>query len=445
MKKTIRFIGACLCALWAIGASAQNAAPKFQISLLNSVQAGQGKIQRGETFVLAGGPFASPSERNRIHLTPVKKISVQLSAKAVTFSGSPTPTASKPNSLTTRKTLTARSPMNLPNGIYLLRVESPEQGMSNAIQVQVIDPPIRVRNFLPPEAIGRRLAFAVNWAPPDATIVVTREVTAPFHEEYWGSYRSVGAKVAVLKAEVRPPEWGSMSVSATLPQSMGAGKFTCRIVATGHPSSESRDFTVSAPTATRAQYSVRFDGLRCVTETDEAGSDEPYIAFMSGLIGQSMSPRLAGPFDDVDEGELHRGEALLLDKIQVKSALEFFLVVALLENDDGTPVGVRNRFSNTEYARKAPSLRATLDQQAEENAKYIDYIAGLVRAEISHQNSKGVDNDDELVGMGAIGFTEDELRACRKAQGWRQKSIRIAGDGGEYELYFSIMAEPAGR
>lgn len=444
-KQGIRMIGAFVGAMVAMGANAQNVTPKFQISLLPSVQAGPGKIQRGEPFVLAGGPFASPSERNKIHLTPVKKVSVQLKGKPITFSGSPTTSKAKLNSLAIRKTLSARTPIEIPNGAYLLRVESPDQGMSNAIQVQVVDPPIRVGNFSPPESMGRTFWFAVNWAPANSTIVVTRKETAPFHEEYWGTYRSVGSKVAVLRAEVHPPQWGWTTVSAVLPKSMGAGRFTCRIVATGHEPSEYRDFSIAAPAVSRARYSVRYDGLRCLSETDEAGSDEPYAVFMSGLVGHSMSPAIAGPHDDVDEGETHPWEKPLFDKVEVSSAAELLSVVALLENDDGKPVGFYNRFSNTSFARRAPSKLATADQQAQENAKYTEYVASLVRAEISHQNSDGVDNDDDFVGMAAVGFTEEELRACRKAKGWRQKSIRIAGDGGEYELYFSVMAEPVGR
>ena len=190
------------------------------------------------------------------------------------------------------------------------------------------------------------------------------------------------------------------------------------------------------------------DSLRCHTETDEVGADEPFVIVASVNLTSTKkiggvevtfptsNAFLNGPIPDVDEqenhlalfrpfwglhGGLHGGEQPLAHPDHV------IFVAALMEHDDGHPDGARGVVA----AQVSAALAAGVGEDRPR------LVARVIRAVSSAlQLPTGFPSLDEKVGEPQeLRFTVDDLARAETGLPARQ-ILRFQGDGGDYSLHF---------
>ncbi|GAB3017780.1 LGFP repeat-containing protein [Spirosoma pulveris] len=191
--------------------------------------------------------------------------------------------------------------------------------------------------------------------------------------------------------------------------------------------------------------------IHCHEETDEAGADEPYLLVTTVNLASSVSVAgfpvpipayevfLYGPFGDVDKGETHPGPGIAqpfwgLDRAPAPLAdpEQVLFVVALMENDDGSPGNLRGIVKGIVAGSVLSSL----------SLSRVDKVAALIRdVNSAIATPTGAPNFDDTVGMPQeLRFSGDELRQAESGL-VVSKSLVFAGDGGRYTLNFEAVNE----
>lgn len=186
---------------------------------------------------------------------------------------------------------------------------------------------------------------------------------------------------------------------------------------------------------------VYLQSVHCDEETDEVGSDEPFVIVVTSDLTTSIGgvpvptteAFLYGPFAGVDKGETHfsigieyacwgiTGSPAPLDPNNV------LFIVALLENDDGHPTAARGLVKSLASASLLASLNLPRPQQ----------VANLIRdINSAVVIPTGGPSFDEPIGSAQqLVFSAGEL--ARVNGGERiGKTLTFAGDGGRYRLVF---------
>ncbi|CDM57224.1 hypothetical protein [Rhizobium favelukesii] len=189
------------------------------------------------------------------------------------------------------------------------------------------------------------------------------------------------------------------------------------------------------------------ESIRCHVETDEVGSDEPYVivtatdlsttvpaAGVPVPIPSSRAYRY-GPFGDVDGAETHaHGFApfwgLFGEERSLDQATTIF-TATLIENDEGSAEGLRgiiaagvNSALFASLAVQDRNVRRDLVLQAVDSAAHgIPDIAPMV--------------DDVVVGAREIFFTPADIAFAETGQTARV-NVRAQGDGGDYTMTFAL-------
>lgn len=194
--------------------------------------------------------------------------------------------------------------------------------------------------------------------------------------------------------------------------------------------------------------SIHLKSIRCHEDTSEHDSDEPYVlvfaASLRDLAGMVRIPSaktvLYGPWGDMDDGDRGvtgvpsplPGVLPALDPVKFwgldgKPAAvgdDTLFLVALMENDNGKPDGIRAALhaqlfaSLTSYANSGMTRDIMVRQLLQDMR---DCLSGPI--------AMGVLNNDDLIGVA-------ELRIAPDSSG--VSSLRMEGDGGEYELFFQV-------
>ncbi len=309
-------LGASPVFLAAVGLPAQTKKPPVVISVAGPEKNGARQIMRGEELSILGGPFNKSANGNKVKLTrrpdhrrgrgskpSTSGLSVPRRVKAKEFHA-----AGKKARLS--QVIKFRLPIDTTNGRHTLQVEVQGMGLSNAVAVDVIDPPIRILSHSANASFGGTSILKVNYAPAGTTAIVQRMKKAPFPEEWWSRYKNIGAPTFLSKPEITDVDsaWGTYKgLSVQLPESLGAGNFRVWVVAKGVTPSVFKAFRIDLPRAKTVLYTVRFDGLKCLEETDEVGPDEPYTVFMPGFFGGRAQGTRGHVHGDVDEGRVSSG------------------------------------------------------------------------------------------------------------------------------------------
>jgi len=193
--------------------------------------------------------------------------------------------------------------------------------------------------------------------------------------------------------------------------------------------------------------------IKCIEETDEIGSDEPYVLVVAVDL-QPLVPNveatLYGPWDDVDTGETH-GTMLpppinpdLFDFMPVvwrkpfwglnrqpapiNNPTQVIFLVALMENDDGKPKATRGLVKGAAVASLASSTDAT---RTERIKRLIADINSALAIPTGFPNF-----DDQVASTQELQLNSQDLSLA--SAGVHTKSLCFTGDGGQYDIVFEL-------
>lgn len=329
-------------------------------------------------------------------------------------------------------------PLTFRNGRYQLEAELENLGKSPAIAVQVVDPPTKILSWTSPKKIADAIGFQVNFAPESARIVVTRTKNAAFPEEWWAPYNSVGASTSILVPTRTVNSDGTMELKANLRATLGAGNFRARVQGgSTHTNSEYKTFGFDFPSAGPALYTLRYEAIECLVETDEVGDDEVYTLHIVGTTRKKTSPgyahpsvKLHGP-QGMSEGRKRSANFDVFSFSKLDQGTSLLWAVALLENDDGNPEAYRHQVDQSPWSNimTEPFNRAS--------------VGGMIVTPIMEYRKKQSGNSDELLTWAFVPLDPyTDLSNARKNKGWHTRNVTIEGDGGKYRLTFSISAGP---
>lgn len=205
-----------------------------------------------------------------------------------------------------------------------------------------------------------------------------------------------------------------------------------------------------------AKVKIALTKMRCLEETNEVGSDEPYVLVFAaqlktigGLVVVPTAQTVKyGPWSDVDQGELVvTGRVNFTPPFGLLPPQNFWgidgkaaelanlndaiFIAALMENDDATTGGIR--------AGTHAQMFAAITSYANANMSRADMVSKLkkdMRDILTGVTVTGIPNSDDFVNVTEVRFASDALTKVNTAT--QVKNIVLTGDGGEYRLRFEM-------
>lgn len=197
------------------------------------------------------------------------------------------------------------------------------------------------------------------------------------------------------------------------------------------------------------RFTIIYKGLRCLEETNEVGSDEPYTIFLTGRFStRGIDPVPGAVHSNVDQGESHPANVTLRSNWELLKGDDAFIMVGLMENDDGFPKGIMNEIVNSYYNKSI--VFETGDSAQDDDwhgsvlESYVNWfsiqLSDAARAQENDYLGFGVFNADDLVEVKPLRLSDTLLRECQLSLDAKTIYLDMAGDGGKYRLEFSIKA-----
>ncbi len=190
---------------------------------------------------------------------------------------------------------------------------------------------------------------------------------------------------------------------------------------------------------------ISLESFRCHTETDEVGSDEPYMIVAAvdlqsadrnvGIPAPIPTSRafLYGAFGGVDSKETHTVRfqpfwGLFGEEKALRDPDDAIFLAALMEWDDGNAPALRNIVAGSINSALFASL-GVRDRKLRVEL-LIEAFNGAL------QTPTGGPSTDEWVGLGQeLRFTAGDIALAETGNPAR-RSLRFVGDGGDYTLTF---------
>ena len=193
---------------------------------------------------------------------------------------------------------------------------------------------------------------------------------------------------------------------------------------------------------------IALSKIKCKIETDEVGSDEPYVLVTAVDLSNPLLPNaevtLYGPWGDVDEGETRTTQPLQPgmppsdfpfiiwrrnawgpsgQAKAIASPANAIILVSMMEHDDGKPSAAREIAKGAVVSSLAASMGMTREQRVSKLKADINGALAI---------PTGAPNFDDRVGT----TKEFPLSAnlLNVAAGAKSKTLTIVGDGGKYEV-----------
>lgn len=217
----------------------------------------------------------------------------------------------------------------------------------------------------------------------------------------------------------------------------------------------------------------RLSHIKCVEETNEVGSDEPYVLVFIGanlIFGPdryNVTNLLRyGPFNNTDKGERKPGpsttlasffdtseflnmEGRRLARSLVFKPEDFFVIIALIEHDHSSLTAIYDevRKSLTDlYNSKTSAEKETQNQEEIKNA-----LLAEMRSSIKRKINNDWVNDDEIINIKHLdlrpsasnnntNFILEALNGNPQLIGFTGQNM-FKGDGGRYEVFISLKKE----
>jgi hypothetical protein len=184
---------------------------------------------------------------------------------------------------------------------------------------------------------------------------------------------------------------------------------------------------------------ISLDSIRCHSETDEVGADEPYVIVTSvDLRTPSPVPNsrayLYGPFDDVDDQETHPSGfqsfwGLNGEERALPNPDDAIFIVSLMENDNGDPGNLRGIIALAATGTLSATIGASRETRVSRLLQDIDSAMGTVT---------GAPNFDDKIGIQELRFTPGDI-ALAETGNPAFRALRIQGDGGDYTATFKAI------
>lgn len=192
--------------------------------------------------------------------------------------------------------------------------------------------------------------------------------------------------------------------------------------------------------------------IKCKIETDEVGSDEPYVLVTAVDLSNPLLPNaevtLYGPWGDVDGGETRTTQPIPpgVDPNDlpfiiwrrnawgpsgqakaIANPAHAVILVSMMEHDDGKAGTARGLAKAAAVSSLAASMGMTREQRVNKLKADIHAALGI---------PTGAPNFDDRVG----GTKEFALSAnlLNVAAGPKNKTMTIVGDGGKYEVTLQV-------
>jgi len=188
--------------------------------------------------------------------------------------------------------------------------------------------------------------------------------------------------------------------------------------------------------------------IKCRIETDEVGSDEPYVLITAVDLTNPVLPNaevtLYGPWGDVDEGESRTTQPLQPginpsdfpflvwrknawgpsgSAKPIPNPANAIILVSMMEHDDGKPSAARELAKAAVVGALAASAGMTRAQRVSKLKADINGALAI---------PTGAPNFDDRVGSTVeVALSANLLNV---AAGPKTKTITIVGDGGKYDL-----------
>ncbi|MFE9329716.1 hypothetical protein [Streptomyces sp. NPDC006925] len=186
------------------------------------------------------------------------------------------------------------------------------------------------------------------------------------------------------------------------------------------------------------------ESIRCHTETDEVGADEPYVIVAAVDLSASLPvagfplPIPAsrayryGPFEDVDAKETHGAPFISFwglngEERALSNPDDAIFMVGLMENDNGSAEALRGLVAAQVNSALFSSLNA--DRTTRVNLIRQAFISAM-------ETPTGAPNFDDRVGdPQELRFTREDIALAETGNPAR-RSLRFSGDGGNYTTTF---------
>jgi len=333
------------------------------------------------------------------------------------------------------ETIAFKLPKNFPKGYYEIEVEWADEGKSNRLPVVVVDSPLEIGNWVPPEKVGGSISMYVNYVPPDCRIVVKRITAYP--KDWWLPDELAEGSSYSFPPTNAPTSGGPDWIGATLPKSTGAGNFEVSVISKTEPivsNTKYCSFNYPKGHGPRPIYILSYLGISSLLDTDEMGSDELYPIF---AVSYDQNVKVDGQthylergmhkvgllHEDMDKGETRNRS----DEIgRIEDPIEYLgFAVALLEHD------------NTKFSGFQTSIK--LVWPIKDSQKLAEKLKEQIRKYLEHDPPN---NSDELLGVRPVEFTKTDLENARKKKSGLKKDLIFLGDGGMFTLRFLLQAGP---
>ncbi len=186
---------------------------------------------------------------------------------------------------------------------------------------------------------------------------------------------------------------------------------------------------------------IAFDHLLCVEETDEVGADEPYAIVLAANLPTGQSKITIFDFDDVDEGETHRGFPFIIGEWQHVTAAADILILVLLMESDPTP-GLEAFHAAHMFAAardRLPPIVGHYQRYYRENIDPKKAVSDALIVALKNicNETKG---DDDLIGIGQLWLDASGLSQAKQRP--ITKTISVRSDEGEYRIAFQAISSP---
>ncbi len=357
---------------------------------------------------------------------------------------SPNPIATFAGTRTSETEIEFTVPMTVPAGRYGLQFKAGDV-KSPLIAVTIVDPKMKVIAFDTKAGVGGKVWFGMNHCAPTAKFIFNRVYAQEPPPFWWAPYRSTTLSTCALTPSITKKDGGSVSVSVTAPAALGGGVFEVRIQNPASPSIAVGQIALIYPPNPMPNYSLRYNGIDCLIDTNEIGDDEVYAIFVRAAQTAKFDPTAQKWFKNnwfkpsVSDGPVHMG----LDKGVSRNAsqtvigaagdspyVDLGLAVILQERDDDEN-GDKKYFTNnlgqqfqTVGGNATPENVASFADGGYKNAKNnYDFL------------------DDDLIGIAGVSLSNAK-KAALSTEGWHAASVTITGDGGKFRLRFSVRCDP---
>jgi hypothetical protein len=194
-------------------------------------------------------------------------------------------------------------------------------------------------------------------------------------------------------------------------------------------------------------YSLRYDGIDSIIDTDELGDDEIYSIVVLGIGRTEYNPiskkfvyvqkkytvSKRGPtHTSLEKGQSRMSNVVLYVAGEDSPITSLIAAVAIYEKDGGEQAIDQDYFTgkikgdgNLDFSSPVAFQQSALKRlkDAQDHGPMATYLS------------------DDRVGVKALPIKDVMAKATEK-KGWHAFSVTIDGDGGRFRLRFSFRAEP---